>query len=203
MHSKTCQRYQKGQLIFQEGSPTLGLYCVHNGKIKVTKVGGDDKEQILRLAKEGDTLGLGSLMAGSNHSNSAVALEEAVVCFIPRSNFLSLLTCNTQFCTAVMKLLADTLSQAEERMLHLAYKPVRERLADALLLLLHTYQAADQSKFSISITREDLASLVGTAKETTIRLLSELKDDGIVASKGSQITVLRPEKLHDIAALYD
>jgi CRP-like cAMP-binding protein len=102
-----------------------------------------------------------------------------------------------------MKQLATALAETEERMLQLAYKPVRERLADALLLLLRTYQHADQQQFSIAISRDDLAALVGTAKETTIRLLSELKDEGTITTKGSQITVLKPQRLIQIAAQYE
>ncbi|WP_324674750.1 Crp/Fnr family transcriptional regulator [Hymenobacter sp. GOD-10R] len=193
----------KGQTIYREGSPALGLYCVHSGKIKVIKVGGDDKEQIVHLGKAGEVLGLAALIARSNHLASAVALEDCVVCFVPRTSFLYLLSSNLQFCTSLLKVLADSLHKAEQGMLRLAYKPVRERLADALLLLLHTYQTTDQAQFSIAISRDDLAALVGTAKETTIRLLSEFKDKGIIASKGSQITILKPEKLVEIAALYD
>ena len=201
--AKTCQHYGKGQVIFQEGTPTSGLYCIHSGKIRVIKVGGDGKEQVVHLGKEGDILGLSALMTDAIHSTSAITLEESIVCFVPRSSFLHLLVSNSQFCTALMRLLADSLRQAEQGMLHLAYKPVRERLASALLLLLHTYQpAAKHEQFSITISREELASLAGTVKETTIRLLSEFKEDGIVASKGSQITILKPEKLSEIAALY-
>jgi len=203
--AKTCQQYGKGQVIFQEGSPTSGLYCVHSGKIRVIKAGGDGKEQVVHLAKEGDILGLSALMTDATHSTSAVTLEESIVCFVPRSSFLHLLVSNSQFCAALMRLLADSLKQAETGMLHLAYKPVRERLASALLLLLHTYQPTsthEPDPFSIIISREELASLAGTVKETTIRLLSEFKEDGIIISKGSQITILKPEKLSEIAALY-
>ena len=202
-NNKSCQRYAKGQVIFQKGNPALGLYCVHSGKIKISKMGGDDKEQIVHLSKEGDILGLGPLMAQIPYPTSAIALEDCVVCFVPRNDFLQLVHSNVQFCTALMNQLAASLFEAEERMLHLAYKPVRERLADALLLLLRTYQHTDEHQFSIAISREDLASLVGTAKETTIRLLSELKDEGTITSKGSQITILRPQRLVQIAAKYD
>ncbi|OUJ76326.1 hypothetical protein BXP70_01125 [Hymenobacter crusticola] len=200
--SKVCQKYRKGQIIYQEGNPALGLYCVHSGKIKVIKVGGDYKEQIVHLGKEGEVLGLAALIASSSYSTSAVALDDCVVCFVPRISFLHLLSSNSQFCTSLLKVLADSLHKAEQGMVHLAYKPVRERLADALLLLLRTYQLTNQTQFSIAISRDDLAALVGTAKETTIRLLSEFKDEGIITSKGSQITILKPESLAEIAALY-
>ncbi|OGX91956.1 hypothetical protein BEN49_03975 [Hymenobacter coccineus] len=151
------------------------MHCVRQGRIKVTRVGGDGKEQIVRLSKGGNVLGYRSLLTESRYSTSAVALDDCVVCFVPRTDFLRLVHSNVPFSVSLMQLMAQGMSEAEERMLHLAYKPVRERLAEALLLLQRTYQdAADAATpFTISPSRDDLAALVGTAKETATRLLSE------------------------------
>ena len=202
--NKTTQYYQKGQVIYQEGNQALGLYCVHQGKIKIAKAGGDNKEQIVHLVREGDVLGYRALLAGTRYTTSAVALEDSIVCFVPRPDFLRLVQGNIQFSTALMQLLARSLGQAEERMLHLAYKPVRERLAGALLLVMQTFrQEGEELPFRIALGREDLAALVGTAKETVSRLLSELKEMGIIATRGSQITILKPTRLLEISTMYD
>lgn len=202
--NKSSQFYQKGQTIYQEGAVAHGLHCVHQGKIKITKVGGDQKEQIIRLARHGDVLGFRSLLTGNHYSTSAVALDDCVVCFVPRADFLRLLQSNRQFSNSLMKLLATDLGAAEERMLQLAYKPVRERLAAALLLLQRTFGEEDATQpFSAAISREDLASLVGTAKETVSRLLSDFKEVGLIATRGSRITLLQPARLLEIATLYD
>ncbi|MBR0572190.1 Crp/Fnr family transcriptional regulator [Microvirga sp. STS03] len=203
--TKSCFTFKKGQVIFHEGTRPSGLHCINSGKVKVTKMGSDGKEQIIRLAKPGDVVGYRALMADSNYSASAVALDDAVVCFIPKSQFLDLISSNVEFSGGLMKLFSKALGEAEERMVQMAYKPVRERLAEALLLLQKTYQQQPEveDKFTISISREDLASIVGTAKETTIRLLSEFKDESIITTKGSSITILDPEKLYKICHLYD
>ena len=202
--TKSCFAYKKGQLIFHEGGKPTGLYCINSGKIKIAKLGSDGKEQIVRLAKPGDVIGYRALMADSNYSASAVALEDAVICFIPRSQFLELISQNVDFASGLMKLISNALGEAEERMVQMAYKPVRERLAEALLLLQKTYkQTEEEDHFTISISREDLASIVGTAKETTIRLLSEFKEEGLISTKGSSITILDQEKLYKISHLYD
>ncbi|MDO7850597.1 Crp/Fnr family transcriptional regulator [Hymenobacter convexus] len=202
--SKISQSYQKGQRIFHEGSPALGLHCVSQGKIKVTKASGDGKEQIVRLAKDGDVLGFQSVLTESRYSTSAVALDDCVVCFIPRADFFRVWQSNVQFSTSLMQMMAKALGAAEVQMLHLAYKPVRERLAEALLLLYHTFrEESDALPFSMSVSREDLASLVGTAKETATRLLSDFKEAGIIATRGSQVTILKPNSLSEIASLYD
>ncbi|MBD2767551.1 Crp/Fnr family transcriptional regulator [Hymenobacter sp. BT664] len=202
-NNKVSHRYQKGERIFMEGSLTAGLHCVKQGKIKVTKSTHDGKEQIVRLAKAGDVLGFRSLLAGTRYSTSAVALDDCVVCCIPRADFFRVWQANLQFSTSLMQMMAKALSDAEVQMLHLAYNPVRERLAEALLLLYHTFRKeGDQQPFAICISREDLASLVGTAKETATRLLSELKEEGIIATRGSQVTILKADSLSQIVSLY-
>lgn len=201
--NKISQVYQKGQAIFSAGSATLGMHCVRQGRIKVARVGGDGKEQIVRLVKGGDVLGYHSLLTEKCYSTSAVALDDCVVCFVPRADFLRLVQSNVQFSMSLMQLMAQGLGEAEERMLHLAYKPVRERLAGALLLLQRTYHDGAAALFTISLARDDLAALVGTAKETATRLLSEFKAEGIIDTRGSRITLLAPDRLEQISSLYD
>jgi CRP-like cAMP-binding protein len=202
--SKSTQHYQKGQAIYQEGSQALGLYCVRQGKVKLSKAAGDNKEQIVHLLREGEVVGYRALVAGTRYTHSAVALEDCVVCFVPRPDFLRLVQANHQFSMVLMQLLAQALGLAEQRMLHLAYKPVRERLAGALMLVQHTYhREGDALPFRIALGREDLAALVGTAKETVSRLLSEFKDTGMIATRGSQITILKPTRLQELATMYD
>ncbi|UPL48761.1 Crp/Fnr family transcriptional regulator [Hymenobacter sublimis] len=200
---KVHQSYHKGQVIFQQGSRANGLYCVHQGKIKVSKISADGKEHIIRLVKEGDVIGYRSLMMGGNYSTAATALTDCVVCLVPRTDFFSLIEQNAQFAHSLMRLLAKALGEAEERMLHGSYKPVRERLAEALLLLYNVFRPATDEPFSIPISRDDLAALMGTAKETASRLLSEFRDEGLVATQGSRITILNVGKLSHLAALYD
>jgi CRP-like cAMP-binding protein len=201
---KTSQRYAAGQTIFGEGTRPAGLYCVHEGRIKITKSGGDGKEQIIRLVKSGDLLGYRALIAGSAHATSAVALSDCTVCLIPRRTFGQQLSDNPLFSSALMQLLATNLGDTAERMLHLAYKPVRERLAEALLLLLHTYHAeGDNKPFTMAISREDLGALMGTTKETTTRMLTEFKHEGLLTTRGSAITILAPSQLREIATLFD
>ncbi len=200
---KVSQVYQRGQVIFHKGTRPNGLYCIHQGKAKLSKVTADGKEQIVQLAKEGDVLGYQSMMANANYSASAVALSDCVVCHIPRADFMSIIEQNAQFSRALTQLLAKVLRDTEERFLHMAYKPVRERLAEALLLLHHLFQPTSPTSFSIPIAREDLAALMGTAKETASRLLSDFRNEGLIETQGRRITVLNLAELTKISALYD
>lgn len=202
---KISQRYSAGQTIFGEGTRPAGLYCVHEGRVKITKSGGDGKEQIIRLVRTGDVLGYRALVAGNAHATSAIALSDCTVCLIPKHVVNQQLSTNRPFSSALMQLLAANLGDTAVRMLHLAYKPVRERLAEALLLLQRTYHPAEAAgrPFTIAISREDLGALMGTTKETTTRMLSEFKHEGMLTTRGSAITILAPRQLGEIATLFD
>lgn len=201
---KSVHTYRKGQTIYQQGNKVLGLHCVHAGKVKLCRMGGDQKECIVHLVRPGEVIGYRALLAGSRYTSSAVALDDCVVCFVPRLDFIGLVQSNKQFSNALLHLMASTLGQAEQQLVELAYKPVRERLAGALVTLQQTYGAEDATEpFSITLSRDDIAALVGTAKETVSRLLTELKETGCIATRGSRITVLDAEQLVRIATRYD
>ncbi len=201
---KVCTPYKKGQIIFHEGSRPLGIYCVNRGKIKLVKLGEDGKEQILRLIKPGDLMGYRALLSGDRYSASAVVMEDSGICFIPKELFMGVLQKDGVLSMEIMKLLSDDLRKAETSITHLAQKPVRERLAEALLFIKETYGFEEDSKtIALKITREELANIVGTATETTIRLLSELKTEGILQLEGKKIAILNLSKLVKIANIDD
>lgn len=201
---KSCTYYKTQQSVFHEGVMPVGLFCVNSGKIKLHKMGTDGKEQIVRLVKPGDILGYRALMSDTPYSATASVLEDATVCMIPREVFFSMLKENDQISDGLMKILCKTIQESETKLTEMAYKPVRERLAEALLYLRRTYQDdTNEDHFTMAMPREDLASLVGTAKETVIRLLSQLKSEGIVSTQGRKITILKEKELTRISKMYD
>lgn len=201
---KVCTPYKKGQIIFHEGSRPLGIYCVNRGKIKLVKLGEDGKEQILRLIKPGDLMGYRALLSGDRYSASAVVMEDSGICFIPKELFMGVLQKDGVLSMEIMKLLSDDLRKAETSITHLAQKPVRERLAEALLFIKETYGFEEDGKtIALKITREELANIIGTATETTIRLLSDLKNEGILQLEGKKIAIMNLAKLVKIANIDD
>lgn len=201
---KGCVFYKKGQIIFNAGQNPQGIYCVHEGKIKVYQVGDEGKEQIVRLAKGGDILGYRSLLGGGKYSSTAETLDDSKICFIPKKTFINLLESNGTLSMLLMKLLSIDLKVAEHRMTDLAQKPVRERVAEAILYLKQTYGLeTDGETISIALSREDIANIVGTATETTIRLLAEFKQDGIIRLDGKKIAILKPVDLLKVANVTD
>ena len=201
--NKYFQKYKKGQVIFLEGNSPFGLFCLVNGKVKISRMGFDGKEQIIRLAKPGDTLGYRSLIKNTRYTASAIALDDAQACFITKDDFNSLISHNSKISSDLLEMLAEVLGDTQDKFINLATKPVKERLAEALLLLKSTYENNDEDLFSISISREDLAAIVGTVKETVTRCLSEFKNEHMILTKGSNITILQPDKLLKLSNLYD
>ena len=200
---KSCLFFGKGQRIFSEGGFPLGIYCIDSGKVKLEHKGEEGKMQIVRLAKAGNIIGYRALFCNEQYNASAVALEDVHICFIPKDAFSRVLQENNRLCLHFIRLLAEDLRRAEDYLTELAQKPVRERMAKALLSLRETYGVEeDQATINIALTREELADIVGTATETAIRLLSEFRNEGMVAFVGKKIKMLNLPRMIRTARSY-
>ncbi|MCO6460133.1 MAG: Crp/Fnr family transcriptional regulator [Saprospiraceae bacterium] len=195
-HHKSCAIYKKGQYLFTQFSRPVGLFCIYTGKIKLSTIGTDGKEQIIRLAKDGDIIGYRALMTEEHHRLSAIALEDSSVCLIEKDFFVKLAFQEPQLSKRVFKLISEDLRKAEEQIVSLSQKNVRERIAEALLFLKATYGLeADGKTLSVRLSREDFADYIGTSTESVIRLLSELNSSGIIELVGKKILINDIERL--------
>lgn len=202
--SKNCTVFKKGQIIFHEGANPYGVYCIKQGKIKLSIVGDEGREQIVRLAGDGDLLGYRSMLVGERYNATAVALEDSKVCYISRDVFLPAVKQDANLSFEMLKLLSKQLKEAEVKLTHLAQKSVRERLAETLLFLKETYgYEADSTYLNVRLSREEIANLVGTATETVIRLLSDFNKEGLVLLEGKRIMMANTKKLAQVANLVD
>jgi CRP/FNR family transcriptional regulator, polysaccharide utilization system transcription regulator len=190
--------YKNKEILFHEGSYPTGLLFINTGKVKTYKTNQDAKEYITGLYKAGDYLGYLPLLRDTQYEESAMAMEDTEVLIVPRDDFFSLMYNNRDVANKFVRMLSDNLSQKEEELLHLAYDSVRKRVADALLNLQKKFQDSDQKVFSMPVTRDNLASMVGTSKECVIRVLSEFKDDGLIETHMSEITILNTEGLINV-----
>lgn len=200
--NKNHNLYKKGQVIFFEGNHPNGLFCIYSGKVKVHKMGDDGKEQIVRLAKKGDILGYRALLSNEPYFASATAIEDTTVCYLSKSSYLNILLNNPQLSLETIKLLSSDLKYAEEMIISMAQKPVRERIAETLLML-KEYYGIDESSNTINavLTREDIGNLAGTTTETSIRVLSDLNKENVIDLMGKKIKILDQKKLVKIAHL--
>jgi len=196
---KLCHHYKRGSVIFHEGSRTNGFYCIHKGVIKIFKTGIDGREQIIAFAQKGDIVGYRSILSGDLACSSAEVIDEAIVCFIPGETLLSLVKNNGDFSLALMQTTCKELGEANTFITDIAQKTVRERLAEVLLKLRDTFQYDQEGVLQISLTREELANIVGTATESVIRLLSEFKHDKLIDLNGRKIKLLDIKRLEKIS----
>jgi len=193
---KSHLTFRYGELIYKEGQFPSGIYIVNQGKVKISKYGFEGREQIIQFSKTGDLLGHRSAFAQEKYTCSATAIAETHLCFIPQEFIVSVIKRNSELGFRIMKLLATELRQAEDKAVQIAQKTVRERVAEALLLLKDMYGfERDNATLNINLKREELAGLAGTVRETATRFLSELRDSEIISLSGKKIKILDLKRL--------
>ena len=131
--------YKKGQAVFYEGNYANGLFCVHKGKVKLSKLGEDGKEQIVRFAKTGDILGYRSLLSNESYHATATVMEDSYICLVSKEKFNSLTEKNPKLSISLIQLLSKDLRSAEQLLIDVAQKSVKERVSESLVLLCNTF----------------------------------------------------------------
>ncbi|MDI5897303.1 Crp/Fnr family transcriptional regulator [Flavobacterium yafengii] len=192
---KTSHIIKKGEVIFEEGENVNGIYCIKDGICKLTKLSANGKDHIVKLVTKGELLGQRSMISDEPVNLSAVALEDMQVCFIPKSEVMGYFDKNNQFSMNVMKTICGDLKEADDHMVNLAQKTVKERLAETLLYLHDTFGKNNDNSLKVQLSRDELASMIGTATESCIRLLSDFNKLGLIELTGKKIV------LKDINAL--
>lgn len=195
--------YKKDQNLFVEGNPPFGLYCLHSGKVKVTKTNAAGRETIVRLVGPGDILGHRSLFSDTPYSATAKILEDSVICFVSKTTILKLVKNDPTLCCNIMGMISRQMGAAENRIASLSNKSQKERFAEMLLLLKEAYGVKDQENYRLNIrlTREEMASMIGAASENLIRLITEFKKEGLITETDKMLTILNTAKIEEIANL--
>ncbi|MBN2757811.1 MAG: Crp/Fnr family transcriptional regulator [Bacteroidales bacterium] len=192
---KGCNYYKRSNIIYHERNRISGVYCVNQGIIKLYKTGIDGREQIIKFAQKGDVIGYRSILSNELACTTAKVIEDAVLCYIPSSIFIKLVEENNSFSMQIMRLSLKELGEANKFIIDIAQKTVRERLAEVLVILKDTFNLDENNYLKVSLTREEIANLVGTATESVIRLLSEFKSDNYIELNGRKIKILNIDAL--------
>ncbi|OYQ36595.1 Crp/Fnr family transcriptional regulator [Flavobacterium cyanobacteriorum] len=195
---KTSYTVKKGEPLFTEGENVNGVFCIREGICKMTKLSANGNEQIVKLTAKGELLGQRSMISEEPVNLSAVALDDMEVCFIPKTEVMGFFNRNNQFSLQVMKTICGGLKEADDQVVAMAQKPVRQRLAETLLYLHDTFGVHDDNSLRVKLTREELAGIVGTATESCIRLLSEMNKLGIIRLDGKKIIINNPTALSKV-----
>lgn len=186
--------YKKKNNIYWEMDYANSLFFINSGKVKTYKTNKDGKQLITSIYGKGDFIGFKALMAGTKYTDSAMAMEDSEVCKIPKEDFFKLLYSSKDVANKFIRILSNNIREKEEQLLHLAYNSVRQRVAEKLLALKDKYDPTSPSD-GFAISREDLASMVGTATESVIRTLSDFKDERMIEIKSGNIRITDEERL--------
>ncbi len=189
---------KKGDVLMTEGMPTNGVYCIHTGKCKVTKVGNNGKEQIIKFIREGDLIGHRSMLSDEAVSLNVIALEQTDACFMPKDTVLEFFRNNISFSQRLIQNISNQLNEANCTISNMAQKSVRGRLAGLILNLEELFGTVDDGFIGIKLTREEIGSTIGTATESAIRLISEFRKNGIIELKSKQIKIIDKDALQKI-----
>ncbi|GAA3581238.1 Crp/Fnr family transcriptional regulator [Snuella lapsa] len=195
---KTSRIIKKGEVIFEEGESINGVYCVRDGICKLSKLSENGKDQIVKMVVKGQLLGQRSLINGESSNLQATALNDMEVCFIPRSEIINDLQKNPKFSFDVLQDMAKDLKEADDVIVNMAQKSVRQRLAESLIYIHDTFGTNPDGTLSVLLSREDFANIVGTATESAIRVLSQFKKEGLISTVGKQIKIENIEGLKRI-----
>lgn len=196
---KTSKIIKKGEVLFEEGEHINGVFCIKDGICKVSKMSDNGRDQIVQLIKKGDLLGERSLINNEASNLKAIAVNDMQVCFIPKEEIIRDLEKNQKFTMDVLKNMASSLKNADNVIVDMAQKTVKQRLAATLIYLNEKFEKDSDGALDVHLSREDIANIIGTATESAIRLLSEFKKKGLINLKGKQVFILDAPKLKDIS----
>ncbi len=196
--TKTTKKVKKGEPIFQEGEKLNGVFCVRDGVSKLSKLSANGKDQIVKLATRGEVLGQRSVIAEECTNLSAIAVSDMEVCFIPKESINTTLQKNPNFTLEVLRHMAHDLKEADDVIVNMSQKTVKQRIAEAFLYLKNNFGEDDDGFLSLTLSREDISNVVGTATESAIRIISEFKKKGFIHTSGKKVGIKNERKLVEL-----
>ncbi|MCD8439338.1 Crp/Fnr family transcriptional regulator [Tenacibaculum finnmarkense] len=196
---KTSKIIKKGDVLFEEGEHINGVFCIKDGICKVSKMSDNGRDQIVNLVRKGDLLGERSLINDEASNLKAIAINDMKICFIPKEEIVRDLEENQKFTMDILKTMASSLKTADDFIVDMAQKTVKQRLASTLLNLDRKFTKNENGALDIQLSREDIANIIGTATESAIRLLSEFKKKKLIDLKGKEVFILDKQALKDIS----
>lgn len=196
--TKSSKTIKKGDILFEEGEKLNGVYCVRSGISKLSKLSANGKDQIVKLATKGEVMGQRSVIAEETANLSAIAVDDMEVCFIPKESIVNTLHQNPNFTFEVLRHMAHDLREADDVIVNMSQKTVKQRIAEAFLYLKNNFGEDKDGYLRLVLSREDIANVVGTATESCIRIISEFKKKGLLKSSGKKLGITDAKKLQDL-----
>ncbi|MDO8670075.1 MAG: Crp/Fnr family transcriptional regulator [Dehalococcoidia bacterium] len=193
------KRAKKDGFVFHEGAQATALFIVKSGKVKVFKTATDGKEQILGIFDRGDVFGAAPIFSGGKYPASAVAITPSEIYAFQKQDCLYLAQKYPKLTLGAMQVMTDRLKKAHELARDLASQTVAQRTAGLLVRLAGEFgvQSGDGIRIDLALSRDDLAEMVGTSRETFIRALSRLAREGIISLVKRSIIIVDKQALLD------
>jgi CRP-like cAMP-binding protein/CheY-like chemotaxis protein len=185
IEERKARTIKKNQVIYYEGDKGNGLYLLVSGKVKTIKLAEDGRELMTGIYAADDYLGINAMLSSEAYADTATALEDSLLCLIPKEQLEELLNLYPEVAREFIKLLANDIREKEDQLLQMAYNSVRKKMAESLLRL-----GRQSGTDNFKIAREDLAAMAAMATETVSRTLSDFKEEGLIEKTGSTITIL-------------
>lgn len=196
--SKSTKIVKKGESIFKEGEKLNGVFCIRDGVAKLSKLSSNGKDQIVKLATKGHLLGQRSVISEESANLSATAVSTTQVCFIPKEGIMNTLHTNPNFAVEVLRHMAHDLKEADDVIINMSHKSVKQRVAEAFLYMKNSFGVDNEGFLNVSLSREEIANIVGTATESCIRIISEFKKEKFIKTAGKKIAIIDEIALLDL-----
>jgi len=193
--------YRKKETIYLEGEPCTGFYVIRTGRVKLIRSSRDGKEQILKILQAGELFGMEVFHEGKHHSNTAIAMDDGDLCFVSRVDFFRILSKEPSIARKVIVALSRELNQAYEKIGSMGLMNAREKMANLLCTLASEYGVAENGtvRLQLTLSRMEIAELLGITQETSIRLLKGFKDEGLIDIRRKEILINSLEQLKEVS----
>ncbi|MBW7839747.1 MAG: Crp/Fnr family transcriptional regulator [Chitinophagaceae bacterium] len=200
---KNSRKFEKGEFLFKEGEEVKGVFFIKKGVVKVLKEVPGYRTLIFKVCAKGEIVGHRGYDSKNIHKYSGVALSETECCFVPIVFFKEILRDSPDLEKQLMEEYLIDLERMEQKSMSLAYKSVKEKVAEAILLVSGVYDYhVKRRSFNIDLSRQDFADLTGTTKEQVSAVLKEFSRDSLIRYSGKKFNFIDLDALKSVAATY-
>ncbi len=197
---KKFGHFKKGTTLFHEGQPAFGLYCISEGIVKQYKTNKEGRQQIVQILGSGSLMGHFALFTNGLHTTTTESISNTTTCFIDKATLLSTLAEHKNVSVDLITELAKNITEANDKLMDMAYKSVREKMASLLLSLIKHFGITHSNSIEIKIplSREDMACLIGSSVESVVRVLSEFEKEGLITKHIRTIYLINQKELESL-----
>jgi len=191
------EEVKKRQPLYLTGDPSLNVYLLKRGRVKIANTAPSGKEVTFDIVEPGEVFGELDVLEDAPRSTSAEALDDALICLIPRRDFDQYLAMHPIVMFKLTKLIGLRLKKIQSRVEDLVFRDVPARLAHLLSELSKTEGVADKQgiRLKVKLTHQEMANLIGCSRETVSTTMGQFRDDGLIQMDGRTITIVNEKGL--------